>query len=234
VGLAFAANRWPEATRPVVPAQISQLVEIEEPPPPPPAAVAEPAVKEEEPPPPPKPAPVKAPRVKAPEPPREQAAAAAAEAAKLVVQEPTPEVLDFGESFVQGQAATAAGGFTASAGTAKQAVRESNARVDGVVGGKGTAPADRSREPNLAEGGRWDCPFPEEADSEGLDQALVTLQVKIAADGDVDQVEVVKDPGFGFGREARRCALRKRWQAGRNKAGEAIAASRLLNVRFQR
>jgi hypothetical protein len=50
----------------------------------------------------------------------------------------------------------------------------------------------------------------------------------------VDQVEVVKDPGFGFGREARRCALRKRWQAGRNKAGQAIAASRLLNVRFQR
>jgi periplasmic protein TonB len=234
-GLALAATSWPqERARSAPAAQISQLVEIESEPPPPPPPPPEPEPQKPEPPPPPRAAPIKLPRAAAPAPAKEEAAPAAAEAAKLVVQEPAPQVLDFGETFVQGQAATAAGGWSANGGTAKQAVRNGNARADGVEGGKGTLAADYSREPNLAEGGRWDCPFPEEADSEGLDQALVTLQVRIAADGDVDQVAVVKDPGFGFGREARRCALRKRWQAGRDRSGQPITASRLLNVRFQR
>jgi protein TonB len=177
--------------------------------------------------PPPAPKPMK--RVQA----LEKAAPAAAQAAKVLVAEPK-EVLDFGETFVQGNAASYAGGVTESGGTSAKAVRDTNARAYGVPGGTGTGAIDRSREPSLAEGTRWDCPFPEEADDDGMDHGVVTLSVTISASGSVDTVAVKGDPGHGFGREARRCALRKRWQAGRDRAGNPIAATRLLNVRFDR
>jgi protein TonB len=163
----------------------------------------------------------------------EKAAPAAAQAAKVLTAEPK-EVLDFGETFVQGNAASYAGGVTESGGTSANAVRDTNARAYGVPGGTGTGAIDRSRDPSLAEGTRWDCPFPEEADDDGMDHGVVTLSVTISANGSVDTVAVKDDPGHGFGREARRCALRKRWQAGRDRAGNPIAATRLLNVRFDR
>jgi outer membrane biosynthesis protein TonB len=162
-------------------------------------------------------------------------AAASARAAAVVTQQPDPAVVDFGNTFVQGNAAQYAGGVTASAGAADHAVHDANARADGIEGGTATgAASDRSHDPMLADGARWDLPFPEEADAEGLDAALVELRVRVAADGAVEQVDVVKDPGFGFGRDARRYALRKRWVAGKNKLGQPIASAVSVAVRFRR
>lgn len=192
----------------------------------------------------PVPVPVPVPRSALPEPPPapramkkatslEKAAPVAAQAAKVMTAEPK-EVLDFGETFVQGNAASYAGGVTEAGGTSKKAVRDANARAFGVEGGKGTGAADLSREPSLADGVKWDCPFPKEADDDGLDTGVVTLKVTISANGTVDDIAVKTDPGHGFGREARRCALRKRWQTGLDRAGKAVTATKLLNVRFTR
>jgi protein TonB len=44
----------------------------------------------------------------------------------------------------------------------------------------------------------------------------------------------VRDPGTGFGREARRCALRKRWSPALDRAGRPTAGAAVVNVRFVR
>jgi periplasmic protein TonB len=219
----------PKQRMPEKPALVNELIQVEQEPPPSPPPEAEPtpqppaAVA----PPPPKAAAVK--RVKAPA----AAAPAAAAAAKVLDRAPTDEVLDFGDTFVQGQAAQYAGGTTESGGTSRAKVSDPNARAYGTAQGKGDAALDRSSEPQLADR-HWDCPFPDQADDEGMDSAVVGLKVRVAADGSVEQVDISQDPGHGFGRQARRCALRKRWEAGRDRAGNPIAATRLLNVSFGR
>jgi protein TonB len=215
---------------------LSEMIEIEEPPAPPPPAP--PPTVEEPPPPAPKvamkPAPI-APRAPEPEPPP-AAAAAAAQAAQVLAQAPQDEVLDFGETVVQGDSAQFAGGVTESGGTSAKAVRDTRARTGGIEGGTGTATSgiDRSRSASLAGAAVWDCPFPEEADDEGIDEAVVTLRVRVALDGTLEAVDVARDPGTGFGREARRCARDKRWQPARDRAGTPVASQSMINVRFSR
>ena len=222
------------------PVLLSQMIEVVEPPKPPPAPAA---AQEPEPPPPPKisvkpaPVPESAPRPEpAPEARPPAAAPAEAQAAQVLAQEPDDAVLDFGDTIVQGEAAAYAGGVTEAGGSSINAVRDTRARAGGIEGGTGsdTSGVDRSRAASLAGGVFWDCPFPEEADDEGIDQAVVTLRVKVSADGTLDEVQVVKDPGNGFGREARRCARDKRWQPARDRAGNAIATESAISVRFSR
>ena len=164
-------------------------------------------------------------------------APATAQAAQVLAEEPESEVMDFGETFVQGRAAGYAGGTSEATGSAAQAVHDDAARsgaVDGATG-KAARGLDLSRAPALASGVSWhDCPFPEEADALGIDEAHVTLRVHVATSGAVTRVDVVDDPGAGFAREARRCALQKRWQAGLDRAGSALASSALIKVRFTR
>jgi outer membrane biosynthesis protein TonB len=81
---------------------------------------------------------------------------------------------------------------------------------------------------------QWDCPFPEEADDAGVDHAVVTLRVEVGGDGTVQSVRATSDPGHGFAREARRCAMSKRWSAGLDRAGNPANAVALVNVRFDR
>jgi hypothetical protein len=94
--------------------------------------------------------------------------------------------------------------------------------------------ADRSRAPDLAQGGEWDCPFPREADEAGVDRALVTLEVLIDADGHVMDAKALDDPGHGFAREAVLCAYEKRWAPGLDASGTPRRASAQLRVRFVR
>jgi protein TonB len=220
---------------------VTEMFEVELPPPPP-----EP--KAEEPPPAPPEPEVKpraaehAPRVHEPkpaepEPPKPPSQEApppeAAAAAAVLTQE--AEVADFADSIVVGSAAVHAGGTTEAGGTSTQAVRNTSARAGGVEGGTGKdVTANLSRPPKLAGGYDWDCPFPEEADEEGLDTGSVTLHVEVGADGSVMDVKVKSDPGFGFGREAKRCALRKRWAAGLDRAGRPEHSIATVNVRFER
>ena len=145
------------------------------------------------------------------------------------------DVVDFGDTFVAGAGTTYAGGVTESGGTSERAVRDVRARAGGVEGGTGTAlHGDLSQPPALAGGVQWDCPFPEEADDFDIDRAVVALRVDVAADGSVKSAAVTRDPGDGFGREARRCALRKRWSPGRDRGGNPMNATALVNVHFQR
>ncbi|MCY1023539.1 energy transducer TonB [Pyxidicoccus sp. MSG2] len=221
----------PEEGGVVKSAPVSQWVEVELPPrpvqpvaPPPPAEAprAEPArVKA-------------APAARAPAPRTANAPPpAAAQAAQVATA--APEVVDFGDTFVVGKGTSYAGGTTESGGTATHAVRDSNARAGGVEGGTGTDLAgDRSRRPALAGGARWDCPFPDEADDAGIDHGVVTLRVEVDSAGSVLSAAVTADPGHGFGREARRCALSKRWAPGLDRAGQPTRAVALVNVRFDR
>jgi protein TonB len=228
VGAAFAAGD--RLQHDVSGARVEKLeVELITPPPPP-----EPEPEPEAPPPPPPqaaPKVIKAPKP-TPAPPKEAPPPAAAESGKLLAADAP---VDFGDTFVMGNAAQHAGGVSANDGTAKVAVHDKNAQANGVVGGTGKNPAaDLTRAPALASGLHWDCPFPVEADDAGIDSAVVGLRVEVAADGKVKEVKAMADPGHGFSREARRCALGKRWAPGLDRTGQPIAAIALVNVRFER
>jgi len=151
------------------------------------------------------------------------------------------EIIDFGTTIISGKSDRFAGGLSSSEGTQKKAVRNENARSGGAFGGTGSgrpvsaAPApNHSRSPKLAGGAQWDCPFPPEADHEQINNATVSLQVQVAPNGKVESVAVANDPGFGFGREARRCALRKSWDPGLDERGAPTGATARIKVRFAR
>lgn len=218
--VAFAGTHVPRAVVKREPE--SQLVEVTETPAPRPAPEPEPAHVS----PPPtaaKPAATHAPRA-APAP-------AAASASPLLTA--PEEAVNFGDSFVVGNASTYGGGKVSSSGSAQHGA--SNAVATGAPGGTGHEPAgDLSRAPALAGGASWDCPFPLEADEAHIDHAVVGLRVEVAADGGVRRVTATSDPGNGFGREARHCAERKHWAPGADRAGRPAPAVALVNVRFDR
>jgi protein TonB len=156
----------------------------------------------------------------------------------VLAAEPTPdEPLDLtGNTFVQGNADYYAGGVTASKGTATQAVRNPTARPDGVVGGTGTAPAsgvDRSRGAGAIER-NWDCPFPAEADLEQINYQQVRVAVTVSPSGKPQEVKVIGDTSFGFGRAAQRCALSKTFIPALDRAGNAITSTIPVMVNFVR
>lgn len=167
--------------------------------------------------------------------PRRQAPAASAAIAEGP-ETPPAELLDFSDSLIDapGESSFAAssrpagvanGSGRALASGAAAPVAERASETDGV---------DRSKAPALHDGAPWDCPFPDEADAAGLHAAVVTLSVSVAADGHVESVAVVNDPGNGFGHAAQRCALGKHWQAGLDRSGQAVAMTAVVNVRFLR
>lgn len=247
----FEVQLWADGARATLRATLATTYDLEvdkTPPPPPP----EPPKEEEPEPPkepdPPTPAPKPAPTPKAESRPAKAApsepAPAAAQAGKILAQEPDPnEPVDLtGQGFVSGNAETFAGGVTAASGTSKTAVRDPNARPDGVEGGKGTGPAkpavvgpDRSRPARPAEATWGACAFPPEADAEQIDFQLVTIMVTVRPDGTPQSVKVVNDPGRGFGRAARQCALSKKFLPALSREGEPVlSATPPFTVRFQR
>jgi protein TonB len=156
----------------------------------------------------------------------------AAQASAALTQE-APAAPASSDTLVTGSAASYAGGTTERGGTATQVVQAPNARAAGVPDGTGNAPADRSREPRLAAGTDWSCPFPAEAEEDGVDHAVVGLEVEISPSGAVLAIAVHNDPGSGFGREARACALKKHWLPGLDKNGQPIQRKHRLNVTFK-
>jgi periplasmic protein TonB len=214
---------------PVAPQEIEVI--REEPPP-------LPAVKEPEPAPEPTAAPPRASPHEAPPPP-----AAPAQAAKVLTQAPDPnEPVDLtGNTIVTGNADSYAGGTTASNGTSATAVH-GPAAPTGVPGGTGpvqqAAPAppsgpDRSRKASLGRSD-WSAPFPPEADSAQIDEAYVLLKIEVRADGAPSSVTVLKDPGNGFGREARRYAMTQHYPPALDHDGNPMAGTFTANVHFQR
>jgi protein TonB len=93
---------------------------------------------------------------------------------------------------------------------------------------------DQSRHARLAGDARWRCPFPPEADTAQVDSAVVRLRVDVDVSGKATRVSVLKDPGFGFGREAMRCALASAWTPALNRSGAPLDATSVVDVRFER
>ena len=60
------------------------------------------------------------------------------------------------------------------------------------------------------------------------------LKVSVDAGGRVASVSIANDPGNGFGREARRCALSRSWTPALDHSGSPVPGTTLVNVRFDR
>ena len=229
--------RWTQSIRAEIHNRLVSSYEIDVlkvPPPPEPAPVpdeAKPEVKE-----PPPPVVVKT--VKEDEPPPPPPAAAQAGA---ILTDPN-EPIDFtGGGFAVGNAATFAGGVTHASGTSTTAVRDHGARPDGVPGGTGAGPVrppttpDRTRAATRSGSSDWKCPWPAEADAEQIDDAFVTVQVSVKPNGHADKVAVLNDPGHGFGREARLCAMRETYNAAFDREGNAISGeTKAFRIHFER
>jgi protein TonB len=168
-----------------------------------------------------------------------------AQAAKVLTREADPnEPVDLtGDSIVQGNADSYAGGFTSGTGNNPNAVHTAPAPT-GVPGGTGPVVArvqappgpDRSRVASCAGvGAEWKVPFPPEADALQIDDAFVVLQIDVRADGTASDVRVVSETAPGFGREAKRYALRERCTPALDHDGTAIPWTvKQLRVHFNR
>jgi len=186
------------------------------PPPEPPAAPPAPAVVRA-------PRPARAPtRAVAPSPP--------AQAGKLTAVTADPVDLT-GASFVVGGAATFPGGVTAAPGKGSQPGTAPSAARGDAQQGRGPS---RARAVSLDQAA-WSCPWPAEADAEQVNERTVVLRVRVQPDGRAQTVDVLSDPGFGFGAAARACALATRFEPARNPDGQPIAAlSAPIRVHFYR
>lgn len=158
---------------------------------------------------------------------------AAAQAARVVKASKQAPVDLTGTAFVTGSARQYAGGVSHANGRSKQKVRGS---------GRGNAsprPARRSknlRRPVRWAGSRqWVCPWPTAAMEQEIYQQEVVIRVRVLADGRVKRVHIHRDPGWGFGEAARRCASQLRFQPALDDRGRAVVAlSPPIRVRFRR
>ena len=217
---------WTLKLAPVIEGHLVQTVDIEtektapEPPPPPPPEEKkedEPVVKQDTP---------------------KEAPAAAAQAGQVLAQDPD-KPLDFTDNvFTVGSSDRYAGGDTTSNGTNQNAVHARHVADDGQGSGQGQAQkqvaVDLSRTAHLAGSGEWRCPFPPEADADQVDDAEAVIEVVVGADGKASNASVKADPGHGFGREARACAMREAYVPAVDREGHAVASTKRFRVKFER
>ncbi|MFY0530482.1 energy transducer TonB [Archangium gephyra] len=166
--------------------------------------------------------------------PREHAVApppAPAMAGQVVAAQGPAEPLDLtGFDIVTGGGPRFVGGSTSSAGTSTQAVHSREVAADGVPDGTG----GRARPVSLP-ASNWHCPWPREAGGLGLDEQVVVLQAVVRPDGTASAVQLLADPGHGFGEAALACARQARFAPAADEDGEAYTAtSPPIHVRFTR
>lgn len=208
----------------------------EPPPPPPPPAVAEP----------PPPVANLAPKAPTKEDPYDPPPTPAQATKVLTAPAKEDEPLDLtGKGFVTGDGSGPGYGMVSAAGTGSAPTfnpRASNTGTPGGTGAGGPPPPpppppgpDLSRPPTPAGGSSWNCPFPPEADTDQVDQAIAVIVVTVKPDGTPLTVKVVTDPGHGFGRAARMCALGRSYHPGLDRAGQPTTlTSPPITVRFTR
>jgi protein TonB len=138
------------------------------------------------------------------------------------------------------------GGYTSGDGTAQNAVKDPRASSKGKEGGRGSgtgevkstsgSPAvNRSRPAMPLSRNLSDCPFPPQADMAQVDRAVVDVTVTVDPSGRPTGASVAGDPGYGFGSQAKRCALAMRYEPALNPAGDPIAGTTpTLRFRFNR
>jgi protein TonB len=227
VGFALVGRLGPSAHpgRAGLPARVHETVAVEReveltPPPPPPPARAPSAV--------PAVAAVHVARAMHAAPARPAAPAQAGKLAAL-----SPEPIDFtGSAFVVGSGSSYAGGATTSTGTNHAAAL--GAVASGATG-EGSAPAPKRARAVSLDQAAWNCPWPAEADAQQVNEQTVVLRATVGPDGRVDHVDLLSDPGFGFGAAARLCALRTRFDPARDAGGQPVVAlSPPIRVHFFR
>jgi hypothetical protein len=145
------------------------------------------------------------------------------------------ELVDFGDDFVMGDGAPSSGRSSEGDAIAGASGSTASASASTSAQGATSRAPDRSRPPRLAGDAQWaHCGFPEEADEVGMNEAMVMLRVSVDAGGALRAVDALRDPGFGFGRLAKRCAERSRWLPALDHEGHPVARTHLLSVRFER
>ena len=204
-----------------------------------------------EPPPPPEPEPEPAPAPKqAPPPPKDpyDAPPAPAQAQKILTapDKPSNEPEDLTDrGIVSGEGTGPGYGQVSAQGTATAPTYNPNAQVGGKPGGTGSGPVqaappavaapDRSKPAGIVGSADWNCAFPPEADADQVDSATAQIMVTVRPDGTPASVKVVSDPGHGFGRAARLCALGRRYTPQLDREGHAITGTTPpIRVRFVR
>ena len=148
------------------------------------------------------------------------------------------EVVNF--SMVQGENKDYVGGVTTARGSSKRVRRlptggAALAADDTSRGGRrGTR--DRSN-PARPRGSAWSCShlFPAAANEADVHHAVVTVVVAVSSSGRATAVNVVQDPGYGFGAAAKSCAMAQSYQAANDHAGTAVhGLTAPFSVRFTR
>ena len=137
-----------------------------------------------------------------------------------------------GETPLLAESGAAEGAPGARAARAGSGVSEGRGATVGEGGGE--KESDRSRPVTLG-AQSWSCPWPAEADAEGIDEQTVVLRVIVAADGTVESADILAEPGHGFGKAALACAWKTRFSPARDRAGAPVrAVSPPIRVRFTR
>lgn len=170
----------------------------------------------------------------------------------MITAPPTAAPLDFSDpGFVSGDGDQYAGGVTSPNGTSDIAVPIGTATsLSPALPPPPSAPPDPPAplpkkaapkhahdlsKPVALEGGRWDCPWPAEADREQIDSQLVVIRVTVAPDGAPLSARVTRDPGFGFGPAAQACAMRRHYAPALDASGTPITSeSPPIRVHFSR
>jgi len=117
--------------------------------------------------------------------------------------------------------------FAAVAGKKQKPARGTKPKTDpagkpGGTGGFKPVPAKNlSKRPKPADGPIQSPAYPSEARREGI-EGRVLLQVFIDKKGRVYKVRVLKDPGGGLGKVARKSMFKERWNPARDKSGNAV------------
>ena len=166
------------------------------------------------------------------------AVAAAGRTLTLPEAPTTSDVADF--TLAQGNADAYAGGTTAATGVETTPGREPSAAAPAVPTStqapppKGAPAVDLSRAAS-AGNAEWSCSHLFPSDADAPDTAAVRVSVDVRPDGTPVQVNIVSDPGHGFGAAARRCAMSQRFQPALGLDGRAIAGrTPPFIVRFRR
>jgi len=151
----------------------------------------------------------------------------------LTQPENAAEPLNFTDVSVTGSATAARGGVTSRFGSSAHA---SPGSATGANPGGEPRPKepDHSRRAAVAGGPDWRCPFPSEAEEEGMNVASTTLSIVVDPRGTAERVTVLSDPGHGFGAAARRCARGKRYVPARGSDGRVVRDTLVVIVRFVR
>jgi hypothetical protein len=119
---------------------------------------------------------------------------------------------DTGDPLVVGSASAYAGGPTT---------------IPGGSGGDGAGGPDLSLPARLGGAVQWPCQWPERFNNNRLNDGR-RIVARVAAEVDVDgsavRARITDDPGYGFGRTARDCALQGRYIPGRGADGQIARA----------